>query len=280
MALPVQHVPQHSAPVRRSGALTPPAPRPSLEGVHFLTVDLGATDPQGAAASDQAMDLLLPLLQEHAATATFFVGADTATASAALVRRIAGAGHEVAALGPAASGGHACAGAFREHAARQRDTVEDVVGRTVRGYRAAGFSVAPGAEWMLEMLAAEGYEYDSSRAPVARPRPWWTPLPPYPHAVNCWAGRILELPLTSLWMAGMTVTTTASGMRHLPGLLTCAALGARAARGEPALLQLTAHDLVGGRRNAAGLLGRVLRTTRLVSIESRLHALRRVAPVG
>ena len=90
-----------------------------------------------------------------------------------LVRRIAGAGHEIASHGwwhrKVTS---LTPGAFREDLRASKAVLEDVSGLRVLGFRAPSFSIRPGMEWAFDALLEEGYEYDSSLLPDPSSRLW------------------------------------------------------------------------------------------------------------
>src|SRR5690606_35897019 len=103
----------------------------------------------------------------HGTRATFFVLGWVAERSPALVRRIAAAGHEVASHGWS----HELIyrqtrEVFREETLRSKQLLEDLLGISVRGYRAASFSITPRSLWALDVLIELGFEYDSSAFPI------------------------------------------------------------------------------------------------------------------
>lgn len=112
-------------------------------------------------------DLVLDLFQELGIHATFFVLGWVAERHPALVRRIAGAGHEVASHGCDHVRVHDQEPAeFRADIRRSKQLLEDVSGESVRGYRAASFSIGPDSSWAFPILADEGYAYSSSIYPI------------------------------------------------------------------------------------------------------------------
>ena len=107
---------------------------------------------------------ILDLLQEHGAKATFFVLGWVAERQPELIRRIAGAGHEVASHGY----GHdliynLSPAEFRADVERGKKLLEDVTGHRVTGYRAPSFSIT---DWAVAILQELGFEYDSSVFPT------------------------------------------------------------------------------------------------------------------
>lgn len=107
---------------------------------------------------------MLELLEETGARATCFVLGVVADRHPDLVREIAKAGHEIACHGQ----GHELVydlspEAFREDVRRSKRTLEDLCGTAVVGYRAPNFSIT---DWAIDVLAEEGYRWDSSSFPV------------------------------------------------------------------------------------------------------------------
>ncbi len=95
---------------------------------------------------------------------TFFVLGWVAERNSRLIRYLAESGHEVASHGY----GHELVTSltpseFRSDVRKAKVILEDIVGRSVMGYRAPSFSIS-GAErdWALQILVEEGHVYDSS----------------------------------------------------------------------------------------------------------------------
>jgi polysaccharide deacetylase family protein (PEP-CTERM system associated) len=144
-------------------------------------------------------DRLLALLAEHNCLATFFVLGWVAEKKREIVARVAAAGHEIAChsmlhrrifdLTPQE---------FREDTHRAKSVIEDATGKQVTGYRAPSFSVVKKSLWALEILAEEGFQYDSSIFPVEHPSYGISDAPRTPHWINTASGRILEFPMPTL----------------------------------------------------------------------------------
>jgi polysaccharide deacetylase family protein (PEP-CTERM system associated) len=142
---------------------------------------------------------LLELLAAHDATGTFFTLGWVAERYPALVRDIAAAGHEVAShshwhrrvttLTPQA---------FRVDLRRSREVLEQVTGLPVVGYRAPSFSIVPGVEWAWEVLAEEGFTYDSSAFPIVRPGYGNPRAPRDPYIIHTASGPLEEYPLATV----------------------------------------------------------------------------------
>ncbi len=153
---------------------------------------------------EENTDRLLALLAEHNCLATFFVLGWVAEKKPAVVARVAAAGHEIAChsllhrrvfdLTPQE---------FREDTRRAKSVIEDVTGQRVAGYRAPSFSVVKKSLWALEILAEEGFQYDSSVFPVEHPSYGIPDAPRTPYFINTASGRILEFPMPTLTIGSM-----------------------------------------------------------------------------
>lgn len=212
----------------------------ALEGV----VDRASWDRRPSRV-EGATDRLLEMLAEGGDRATFFVLGWVARRSPGLVRRIAAAGHEVAShgmdhrrvdeLGPEG---------FRRDARTSRALLEDLAGARVRGYRAPSFSLWRERDWALEVLLEEGYRYDSSCIPTRRPALSSSTPPGVPHLVPTPSGPILEVPVTPLERAGLTLPAGGGAyFRHLPYGLTRSVLRDAGARGRPGVFYLHPWEL-------------------------------------
>jgi len=99
--------------------------------------------------------------------ATFFVLGWIAERFSGLVREIQKEGHEIASHGC----NHQIVSSmspeqFREDVRSSKALLEDLTGEAVIGYRASNFSINRQELWALEILAEEGYRYDSSIYPI------------------------------------------------------------------------------------------------------------------
>lgn len=163
---------------------------------------------------------LLELLDRARIRATMFVLGKVAEKFPEIVREIQSAGHELASHGY----GHLevfkqTREEFREDIRKAKDLLEQVSGIRVIGYRAPDFSIVSGTLWALEVLAEEGFAYDSSIFPVRHRRygiPQWprTPLKiSLPNSLS-----IYELPIATLRRFGRNHPVGGGGYhRLLPG---------------------------------------------------------------
>jgi polysaccharide deacetylase family protein (PEP-CTERM system associated) len=143
----------------------------------------------------------LDLLDEFNISATFFVLGVIADEMPELVREVADRGHEVASKGYFHRGiDDFDRRGFRDDVARSREALERASGARVHGYRIGHRWFAPRDLWALDVLAAEGFAYDSSVRPLFRryAREPWRRLP---HRHSCSEGELWEFPLSS-WSFG------------------------------------------------------------------------------
>jgi polysaccharide deacetylase family protein (PEP-CTERM system associated) len=171
---------------------------------------------------ERNVDLLLDLLARHTTTSTFFSLGWIAAKHPGVIRRIAEAGHEVASHG----WWHRRVNCltpeeFRSEVRSSKAILEDVSGQRVIGFRAPNFSILPGTEWAFDVLLEEGYAYDSSLFPIKRRGYGYPKAASLPHFITRSAGRLLELPMTTMVWAGVRLPAAGGGyFRHFPYKLT------------------------------------------------------------
>ncbi|MCI8341781.1 MAG: DUF3473 domain-containing protein [Firmicutes bacterium] len=112
-------------------------------------------------------DVYLELFEKYNAKATFFILGFVAESHPGLVKKIFDSGHEVASHGY----GHQLIykqsqKEFREDIHKSKCILEDIIGAEVKGYRAPSWSITEKSLWALEILADEGFKYDSSIFPT------------------------------------------------------------------------------------------------------------------
>ena len=203
-----------------------------------------ANDPRSIVRSATAA--ILDRLRRHRVRATFFVLGDVARRHPDLVRRIADEGHELGAHGDT----HRplwtlTPESFRAELRAARAAVRDALGTDpMIGFRAPTFSLDRGTAWALDVLADEGFRYDSSVFPV-RVRLYGVagaPLDIYrvgrDPAVPDPNGRLVEFPVAVLELAGRRLPVAGGFyLRALPAPLLLWALD-RIVRRRPAALYL------------------------------------------
>ena len=167
---------------------------------------------------ERNVERLLELLAAHDVLGTFFVLGWVAEHHPQLVRRIHAAGHEI--------GSHSywhrliyrqTPEEFREDLIRSRDVLEETIGQKVRSFRAPSFSITRQSLWALDILAEEGFEFDSSVFPVYHDRYGIADARRDPHLVKTSAGSLWEFPLSVRRIAGVNFPVSGGGyFRMLP----------------------------------------------------------------
>jgi polysaccharide deacetylase family protein (PEP-CTERM system associated) len=154
---------------------------------------------------ERATERTLDLLDEYGATATFFVLGWVADTLPELVKQVTQRGHEVASKGYYHRNVRQLTpGEFRDDLARSREAIERAAGQRVRGYRVADQWFRPTDLWALDVLAEEGYEYDSSIGPVLRSyaaEPWRR----FAHLHRHGDRTLWELPISTADVFGMLI---------------------------------------------------------------------------
>lgn len=110
---------------------------------------------------------ILDIFDQHDSKATFFFVGWVAEKFPRLVQEVVDRGHEIAchsywhrtiySLDPKE---------FRNDTRRARQVIEDAGGTRVLGYRAPSWSITKDCLWALDILAEEGFIYDSSIYPI------------------------------------------------------------------------------------------------------------------
>jgi len=162
--------------------------------------------------------VLLDLFHRHGVRSTFFVLGWVAARFPSLVREIAGLGHEVASHGFNHELVYSLTPEqFRQDVRRARLTIEDAGGVAVRGYRAPSFTIVKRSLWALDVLIEEGHAYDASIFPIHHDRYGMPDAPRFPHAIERPAGTIVEVPGSTVRLAGTNLPVAGGGyFRLLP----------------------------------------------------------------
>ncbi|MBV8159285.1 MAG: DUF3473 domain-containing protein [Acidimicrobiia bacterium] len=218
-------------------------PEPAFTPEHAFTVDLeewfhGIELPPEAWPEQSRLEYglapLLALLEAHDTTATFFVLGAVAERFPRVVTQLAEQGHEIACHGHCHEFiYHQSPDVFRQDVRRSRDVIGDAIGAPPRGYRAPYFSVRRDSLWALDVLAEEGFTYDSSIFPVKNYRYGIPDAPATPHTIQTSAEPIQELPMTPLQLLGQNVPFAGGAyLRILPWWFLRAAWRRSASRGQ------------------------------------------------
>jgi polysaccharide deacetylase family protein (PEP-CTERM system associated) len=166
---------------------------------------------------------VLDLFEAHQAKATFFFVGWVAARFPNLVREARARGHEIAchsywhrtvySLTPEE---------FREDTRRAKRVIEDACGTTVLGYRAPSWSITKDCLWALDILAEEGFTYDSSIYPIHHDLYGVPGAKRFPYTHSCANGLALrEFPPATLRVAGTNFPVAGGGyLRIFPAWYT------------------------------------------------------------
>lgn len=186
-------------------------------------------------------DRILSLFDEAGVKGTFFTLGWVAERSPEMVKRIAAAGHEVASHGYS----HQLIynqtpDVFREETIRSKKILEDIVQAPVTGYRAASYSITNESRWALDILAEQGFTWDSSIFPVHHDRYGMPGTPRWPHRLTTDKGyELAEFPLSTLKFPGYTLPIAGGGyFRLFPYWFSRMGLGSINRQGKPFVFYL------------------------------------------
>jgi polysaccharide deacetylase family protein (PEP-CTERM system associated) len=218
---------------------------------------------QGTAQPDRVarqVDRVLDLLGNHDCRATFFCLGKSLEGAPQIVRRLAEAGHEIGTHGWGHEPVHRIGLArFREDLIRSIKWLEDLLGQSVKGYRAPAFSVPGGLlNDFYDICLEAGLAYDSSVFPI-RGRRYGIPDAPLEPTVvrECDGRRLVELPLATLTWLGRRWPVAGGGYwRILPIPAIHAAVARINREGRPVVTYLHPYEFDTERLDAPGAAGR------------------------
>jgi polysaccharide deacetylase family protein (PEP-CTERM system associated) len=226
---------------------------------------------------ERNIDLILLLLHEARARATFFTLGWIAERFPEVIRRIAAAGHEIASHGYAHDRvGELERDAFYADIRLAKTILEDVADVEVKGYRAPSFSIGADTDWAHDCIREAGYRYSSSVYPIRHDH---YGMPDAPRFAYRSRPGLLEVPITTTrffernWPAG-----GGGYFRLLPyGVSKWSIKRVNEVEGEPAIFYFHPWELDPGqpRVKGAGVKTRVRHYLNLDRTERRLRRLLR-----
>ena len=161
----------------------------------------------------------LEALERYCTKATFFILGEVAQAFPELIREIAEQGHEIGVHGfyhrqifkltP---------DQFRREISECKKLLEDLTAVPVIGHRAPAFSIMPDTKWALEVLAEEGFIYDSSVFPISGRRYGWPGFSRDIVKLVLPSGKtIMEVPMSTVTILNRNLPVAGGGyIRHFP----------------------------------------------------------------
>lgn len=224
--------------------------------VHAFTIDvedyhnvvardwLGINRPPTRAVVEN-MNRFLGWLSERSVRATCFVLGEVAEVFPELIREIADRGHELGVHGYY----HRQVfkldrESFRKEVGDAKRLIERISGQKIRGHRAPAFSIMPNTAWALEVLAEEGFEYDSSIFPIKGKRYGWPGYPMDIQRIRLPNGlSIIEAPLSTVTLFGKRIPACGGGyVRHFPAIFSRWAMR-RVGRERPAIAYFHPYEV-------------------------------------
>lgn len=184
----------------------------------------------------QNISRLLQILAKRDVTATFFALGYIAEKYPEVIQKIQKYGHEIATHGYSHRRVYTMTPElFREDLKRSVDIISRVTGEPVKGFRAPEWSIRDDSLWALDVLYDEGFEYDSSKAPlhfIGNPN-----YPKTPHQITLKNGKIWEIPpLVGATRFANLPIAGGWGLRVFPYRFICSAIRRLNDKGHPALI--------------------------------------------
>ena len=220
-------------------------------------------------------DAVLALFAERDTKATFFTLGWVAHRYPALIRRIVGAGHEIASHGWDHQRVFTMTpDVFRADLVRARTAIEDAAGTEVTGYRAPSFSIDQRTPWAHVELAEAGYTYSSSVAPVKHDHYGWIDAPRYGFKplADC---ALIEVPVTVAMLGERKLATGGGFFRLLPAAITDFAVRQVNREDRPAMFYFHPWEIdpLQPRVAAAPMRSKIRHYSRLGAMEGKLRGL-------
>ncbi|OOO02872.1 MAG: hypothetical protein USCGTAYLOR_00907 [Chromatiales bacterium USCg_Taylor] len=165
------------------------------------------------------VERILAMLDHKGVKGTFFWLGWVAQRHKSLVRACHAAGHEIASHGH----DHVLAyqvgeRKFLDDIVRAKAMLEDILGQSVKGFRAPGFGITEGAEWAFDVIKRAGYNYDSSVFPATRGHGGLADAQRGPHWIETQEGRLAEIPQSVVSLANRRFSLFGGGYLRLAPL--------------------------------------------------------------
>lgn len=179
----------------------------------YIEKTYGNNDTKHYQTVDYYQNAILDLLDEQKLKGTFFCVGGLAREFPEVVRKIADRGHEV--------GCHSNVHTWLNKMTREEcqedtrkavDSLEQVIGRKVKSYRAPAFSIGESNKWAFEVLAECGIERDASIYPAVRDFGGFAGFPAdKPCIVKVGDASLKEFPVSLTTLAGRQMAYSGGG---------------------------------------------------------------------
>jgi len=159
---------------------------------------------------------LLKVLDTHQVRGTFFILGWVADRYPHLVRDIQKSGHEI--------GCHSfwhrlvynmSPNEFREDLRQACRAIEEITGERITAYRAPSFSITRKSLWALEILADEGFRFDSSIFPIHHDLYGIPNAQRFPHPIQTASGMLWEFPASVFPIGKLNLPVAGGGYFRL-----------------------------------------------------------------
>jgi polysaccharide deacetylase family protein (PEP-CTERM system associated) len=169
--------------------------------------------------AEKSVDRMLQLFEDNNVRATFFCLGWMAERLPHVVQRCHAAGHEIGSHGYA----HLLAyqvgpAAFMKDIVRSKAILEDITGEEVVGFRSPGFSVREDNTWLFDVVSDAGYLYDASVFPAHHGHGGLRDVEPGPHVIQTRGRELVEIPASTVAVAGRRVCLFGGGYLRLSPL--------------------------------------------------------------
>lgn len=224
---------------------------------------------------ERSLQTTLDLLDQCDTKATFFVLGWVAEQMPELLRRITERGHEIASRGfYHRSIRDLSCGEFRDDLRRSQEAIERAGGQRVAGYRIADGWLEPADLWVLDVLADQGYRYDSSLLP-RRSEFSNAEAAKTIHEYRREAGALIEVPPSIGQFLGYEFPLGGNGLRQLPAWLMNRSIQQWQQTGQPLVTYFHVWELdpEQPRVSAAGRVARVRHYRNLDRMRQRVETL-------
>ncbi len=159
---------------------------------------------------------LLDIFEEKRVHVTCFFLGWVAERYPDLVRKAHRRGHEIASHGYSHRLVYEMTPSeFLHDVVRSRQSLEDITGAPVLGYRASGFSITERTPWFFDTLIEAGYRYDSSVFPASRGHGGMACAEVAPSRIAGKSGTLLEFPITVVRVLGRPICFFGGGYLRL-----------------------------------------------------------------
>lgn len=165
---------------------------------------------------EKNVDKILNILNEKSVKATFFILGWIAKKHPSLVKKIDKEGHEIGSHGY----DHTLIyeqeyQQFRQEMFHCVNTLEEITGKKVLGFRAPTYSISTKNPWVWDVLLELGFKYDSSLFPVKHDIYGIMSTPRFPCKVSVDGSYLLEFPLSTIRIKNRNIPIAGGGYLRL-----------------------------------------------------------------